>query len=54
MNEQEILEVLRVDVRYEVTTIGGRFIVRSISSEEIIISISSHEECKEHFSKTGN
>ncbi len=54
MNEQDILEVLRVNGRYEVTAIGGRFYVRPISSEEIIISVSSHEECKEHFSKTAN
>lgn len=54
MNEQDILEVLRVDGRYEVTAIGGRFYVRPISSEEIIISLSSHEECKEYFSKTSN
>lgn len=54
MTEQDILEVLRVDGRYEVTAVDGRFIVRPITSEEIIISISSHEECKEHFGKTGN
>lgn len=40
MNEQDILEVLRVDGRYEVTAIDGRFYVRPISSEEIIISLS--------------
>lgn len=54
MNEQDILEILRIEGRYEVTTTGGRFYVRPITFEEIIISISSHEECKEHFSKTGN
>jgi len=54
MNEQDILDILRVDGRYEVTAIGGRFYVRPISSEEIIISLSSHEECKEYFGQAGN
>jgi len=54
MNEQDVLETLRIDGRYEVTAIGGLFYVRPISSEEIIISLSSHEECKEHFSRTAS
>jgi len=54
MNEQDILEILRIEGRYEVTTTGGRFYVRPVSSDEIIISLNSHEECKEYFSQAGN
>lgn len=54
MTEQDLLEILRIEGRYEVTSVEGKYYARPVGSDEIIISLRSHEECKEHFSKTGN
>ncbi len=54
MTEQELIDFLRIEGRYEITSLGGQFIARPINSEDIIISLRSHQECKEYYSKAGN
>lgn len=50
MSEKEILEIIRLDGRYEVISKNGYYSARPIMPDEILISERSHKDCKEHFS----
>ncbi|ECG1248870.1 hypothetical protein DTH04_07595, partial [Salmonella enterica subsp. salamae] len=54
MNELRLLEIIRLNGRYEVINQDGQFIVRPLGEDEIIISPRSHQECVKRFGNPAN
>ncbi|EDR6330936.1 hypothetical protein KWA75_004582 [Salmonella enterica] len=54
MSELRLLEIIRLNGRYEVINQDGQFIVRPLGEDEIIISPRSHQECVKRFGNPAN